>query len=162
MIDIIVSDCLGLIGTDRIVCASTADSTATVLDAIHRAGRSPMPMPEWAAYYGWESCFRWFPTDAPTPGSPCDVPRPIAAYLPAVTVVWGQRQESVNPAILGTRCGIRRDISGCVDYRTREDATQALAVACVLWLRETNRGAARAEGKDDSVSVAHIARIAGD
>ncbi len=77
--------------------------------------RRPACMPEWAAHYGTRSCWRWFASDDLTAsgGKEMDIPRFLVDYMPG---------------------GMRRDVTGCIDYTGRREAMLALAAGFVAWL----------------------------
>ncbi len=95
--------------------------------------RKPACMPEWAAYYGTSECWRWFPSDAQEGGQPMDIPRFLVQYMPG---------------------GVRRDVSGCIDYPTRREAMLALAAGFVAWLSERLHATTTSAGYDLKVKEA--------
>ncbi len=84
----------------------------------------------WTTYYGWSEVWRWFPSDAfimdGQPTARMDIPRFLVEYM---------------------QTGVRRDVSGCIDFPSRRLALEDLATAFVRWLaREMERRAAMTKG----------------
>lgn len=109
---------------------------------------SPQPMPDWTTYYGWSEVWRWFPSDAfvmgAEPKRPMDCPRFLVPFITG---------------------GVKRDVTGCIDFPSRQSALTSLGVAFLAWLAkelEKGRGRDHAEAEEDPVPLAGAGGTAGD